>query len=425
MLKNNDFKINENLYVLFDNKETEFLTAIEFFVAESSTEVIINGKIMNINEIEKWIFFKLISELLNNNSVSTEELLKPFKSLKSKVPVKKQLQKSIHNLRNQIPEFLSIDKEKKHEVILTKRKTQFTDDTTYSFYVPEFEVKSFIKDSSNLKNILFFCKKLIIFNNENYLEEIMKGLDKIVQLIREKYKFYLPLLEKLENILNSYDLFGHNTNERFKVIVKMIEDLENNFISNNSELLNNPLYKISKPYLGFYYGYNFATSGEDKISQSVQKIYIDKNNNLKSKQISSEFKYFGNIKIDDNCLFTYAELIGEKGFVQEVLNKPIVATTELRFLLGSFTAFSVDRKLCFGKRILVKIDNLINPEDYRTGYINQQSKEQLSIYFNECFDNINQQVIKVKLPHKLEPDIKNIKTERGKTIDIDWLNNDD
>jgi hypothetical protein len=424
MEKPKSFKINENLYVCLADKEDTNLITIEFLVQENSSEVLINGKILNVNEIEKWILFELINGLLSNHSITSEDLLKPFKSSKSKVPVKKQLQKAVHNLRNQLPELLAIDKEKKHELILTKRKTQFTNDTTYRFYIPEWEVKGSVNDIASIKGLLSFIKQLLSYNNELYIKEIFKACNKIIELIRREYNYYLPLLQELEYVIKSYDLIGLNSAEQSKVFAGLIQDLEGKFISEYSTLLNNPVYKSAKAFLGYYYGYNYATNGEDKISQNIQKIYIDKNNNLKSKQISSAFKYIGSIKVEDNYLFTYAELIGENGFVQQVLNKPIVATTELKFLFGSFTAFSVDRSLCFGKRILIKIDNILPVSECRVGYLSQDSKEKLEKYFINCFEDINVRITRVKLPSEIELDIRSLKVEQKKNIDAEWLNND-
>ncbi|MFN8576577.1 MAG: hypothetical protein U0354_06945 [Candidatus Sericytochromatia bacterium] len=421
MKDSKNFYIEESLYLLLENKDKQDIISIEFILSENSRDIIINNKFVNINEIEKWIFYKLIYQALDNNSVKTEELLSSFKLLKSKVPIKKQLQKAIHNIRNELPKHLSIDSSKKHELILTKRKTQFTDDSTYRFYIPDFEIRSYIKNTSNIKNVLDFIKKLINTNNNIYLREIQKYCKNLLKLIRNEYKFYIPLINELEKLLKSFDIDNIKTIKKNNEILDFINKIEMKFISNESEFLTNEIYINSKIFLGYYYGYNFATSGEDKISQSLQKIYIDKNNTLKSKQISSEFKYFGDIKIDNNCLFNYSELLGEKGFVHEVLNKPIVATTNLKFLLGSFTAFSVDRKLCFGKRILIKLDKYIKLSDCKTGYITKSSKDEISLVFNNYFDNLNYQITKVKLPHQIDLNINSIKIDRGKIIDFEWI----
>jgi hypothetical protein len=424
MEKASEFKIYENLYICLADKEENNLTTIEFMVQENSSEVIINGKIINVNEIEKWIFFELISGLLSNISINSEDLLKPFKRSKSKVPVKKQLQKAVHNLRNQLPDLFSVDKGKKHELILTKRKTQFTDDTTYRLYIPNWEVKGFVNEITSIKGLLSFIRQLLSYNSEIYLKEISRACNRIIDLIRKEYTFYLPLLNDLQLVIKSYELSGLNPKQQGKIFIKLINDLEEKFISEYSPLLNNPVYKNAKAYLGYYYGYNYATSGEDKISQNIQKIFIDKNNHLKAKLLSSAFKYIGSIKAEDNYLFSYAELIGENGFVQQVLNKPIVATTELKFLFGSFTAFSVDRTLCFGKRILVKIDHFIPVSEFKVGYLAPDSKEKLDIYFSGCFEHISDQITKVKLPSNLELDIRSLKMEQKKHIDSEWISNE-
>lgn len=422
IINNPEIKNLESIYIfLTDNNDHKIIT-IEFLDNNDDYEILINNKIMNINGAEKSIFFKLVSAMIDNNSVLASELIKPFKLSKSQVPLKKQLQKAIYNIRNELPKLLNLEEAKKHELILTKRKTQYNKESSYRFYIPDIEVKGFIKDIKNLKNVVNFIKKLVSYNNDLYINEIIKNFNRLIELLKKEYQFYLPFIEDLEVFLKEYELFLRSQDKNIRDFSKLLDNFEEKFIENTSSLLTNRVYQKAKVFLGCYYGYNFATNGEDKISQNIQKIYINTNSELKIKIISSHFKYYGDIKLEESFLFSNANLIDEKSFVHQVLNKPLSSETGIKFLLGSFTAFSVDRSLCFGKIFLLRIDNILTETDYRVGYLKEASKNYLNRFFSSFFETYKNNTTRVKLPSLVDININMLKIEQNKGIDLEWLN---
>ena len=421
---NNNSKniILENIYVFLSNNIDDNLVNIDIIDKNNDYEILINNKILNINGAEKIIFSKLVSAMIDNNSVTASELIETFKLSKSQVPLKKQLQKAIFNIRNELPKLLNLDESTKHELILTKRKTQYNNESFYRFYIPELEVKSFIKGFKNTKNLLSFIKKLVYYNNEKYFSEIIKNFNILLTLLKKEHQFYLPFIYELNVFIKKYDTFLQSQEKNIISFYKLLENLEEKFISNDSYFLNKPFYQKAKVFLGCYYGYNFATNGEDKISQSIQKIYINDEYDLKIKIISSNFKYYGDVKLEENFAFTNANLINEKSFVNQVLNKPLSSESEMKFFFGSFTAFSVDRSLCFGKIFLIKIDDVLKENEYRSGYLKDTSKEYLNKFFSDYFEAYKNNTIRLKLPSSIDLDIKLLKTEQNKIIDLDWLN---
>lgn len=422
IINNPEIKNLESIYVFLADNNSHNLITIEFLYNNDDYEILINNKIMNINGAEKSIFLKLVSAMIDNNSVLASELIKPFKLSKSQVPLKKQLQKAIYNIRNELPKLLNLEEDKKHELILTKRKTQYNKESSYRFYIPDIEVKGFIKDIKNLKNVVNFIKKLVSSNNDLYINEIIKNFNRLIELLKKEYQFYLPFIEDLEIFLKKYELFLRSQDKNIRDFSKLLDIFEEKFIDNTSSLLTNRVYQKAKVFLGCYYGYNFATNGEDKISQNLQKIYINNNNELKIKIISSYFKYYGDIKLEESFLFSNANLIEEKSFVHQVLNKPLSSESGIKFLLGSFTAFSVDRALCFGKIFLLRIDNILTETDYRAGYLKEASKNYLNKFFSSFFETYKNNTTRVKLPSSVDINMKMLKTEQNKGIDLEWFN---
>ncbi|MFN8673286.1 MAG: hypothetical protein U0457_14540 [Candidatus Sericytochromatia bacterium] len=412
----------QNIYILLADENSEQHITIETIKDNNEVDILINNKFLDINGAEKVILFKLLFAMIENNSVNSEDLIEVFKNTTSQVPLKKQLQKAIHNIRNEIAPLLGFSEEKKQEIILTKRKTQYNEDSAYRFYIPDIEIKSYIKDTKKPKNILNFIKTLISYNNEIYFKEILKNFNKLINVLKKEKRFYYIFIEELEVFLKKYDSFLLVKEKTLLDFSKLVEIFEEKFINSHSTLLSNPIYVKSKAFLGCYYSYNFATSGEDKISQSIQKIYINSDNELKIKILNSNFKYYGEIKIDDNFLFINANLINEKSFLHQVLNKPLISEQNNNFFFGSFTAFSVDKTLCFGKIFLIEIDSFLDENEYKNGYIKESSKEYLSNFFSNYFETNKNNTTRIKLPDRINIDLKMIKTDNNKTIDFDWLN---